>query len=171
MSARPAALAARLDGQMQLFGRDVRDPGGNILVATGFERIPSTLSGRTAEYRRRVGACTVRLWGFGAIILPPAGPALVLRRNDEHPRVLSRDLAERSGLTRDALGELAPPAGPVDRAHLRRWLPRAVLALARYEALAAPRRRGRAAGAADGSSEWRDLAMTIRAALSAPAPT
>lgn len=174
-----AAVERAVDRQMWCLGRDVRHPAGNLLVGLGFARIPSL--GRASEYRRRVGGCTVRLWGFAAVLVPPHGSALVVRRLDPGPRVLPRTLALGEGLTRDVLGDLAIPAGSADRAMVARWLPFALRLMARYEraitATAGPGWRVRtqrtwARGqdeVVDTGAEWRLLARATRSALGAPA--
>lgn len=176
-----AAIERAVDRQMWCFGRDVHHPEGNLLVALGFTRVPSRVPGRPSEYRRRIGPCMVRLWGFAAVVVPPCGPALVVRRLDRGARVMCRAAASDPLITRDALGELATPATGADRAVVARWLPWALRLLARYERAVAG-----AAGAAwrtrtqrswqrgqdevvDTGAQWRLLARDVRAALTAPA--
>jgi hypothetical protein len=79
--------AARLlDQQLWCFGRDIRDPSGNILVELGFCRYRCPLGEHSSLYTTAIpGGWDVWLWGFGVAISQPSG-SLFLRRYQFRPQ-------------------------------------------------------------------------------------
>ena len=78
-----------LDQQLWLFGCDVRNQSGNILLAIGFERIRPPEGWKAAtQYHRYLpdGSC-LKLWGFGFWISSDSLMGVFVRRGDFSPRL------------------------------------------------------------------------------------
>jgi hypothetical protein len=130
----PGSLLARmLDRQMWCWGRDIRSPGGNLLVELGYRRRPGS-GVRSTEYAACDGRHLLRLWGFGVMLVPVAGPALALQRNFPDPLLVAEDTARQTGFDRSKLDGVARRATADDRESLAELLPRLASRIADYEA-------------------------------------
>jgi len=70
------------------FGRDVRSPHGNLLVAAGFSRTPppEPVKGSTRYLRQPGDEPSLCLWAFGALACSPGDGGIFISRYDLIPR-------------------------------------------------------------------------------------
>jgi hypothetical protein len=118
----PVALRRRGEALMHqqcwLWGQDIRYPGGNLLLALGFERARPGADGGSTRYRLDdPDGLTVVLWGFGIAYRPPGTLGVFLHRYGFAPLALP-DTADLNVHTAAGVPTVEP-ASPGDRARIR----------------------------------------------------
>lgn len=91
----PRHLRRELSGLMHqqcwCWGRDIRRPCGNLLLAYGARRVPPPRARRSASsayHVTRDNAAHIALWGFGVLSIPVAGVPVLLGRYVPFPQVV-----------------------------------------------------------------------------------
>ena len=74
--------------QCWLWGRDIRRPEGNLLIAHGFSRVAND-QGIGRRYSRDDGRARLHLWGFGAAWVPKARAGAFVGRYGFAPMLIS----------------------------------------------------------------------------------
>jgi hypothetical protein len=97
-----------LHQQCWLWGQDIRNPKGNLLLRFGFERLPPpTDMDASTQYTLQLDkTLVVRLWGFG-FAYGTAAQQIYVNRYDFRPRLLECD-ADRWDPPQDTRLPLAP---------------------------------------------------------------
>jgi hypothetical protein len=117
-----------LQHQAWLWGKDVRCPAGNRLVAGGFARIPAAVdcADSVTTYRLNANGHSLLLWSYGvAVLAPDWRDALFLERATGEVYALSRVSFVSHLWSYDDLTEHLRPAGEETVANapiLMRWI-------------------------------------------------
>ncbi|MCS6801805.1 MAG: hypothetical protein RMM58_01560 [Chloroflexota bacterium] len=122
-------LDALVDQQFWCWGQDIRRPEGNLLLAFGFERTrpPAGVLGSSC-YRLAGAGREVVLWGWGLLLVGPAG-GVFLPRHGFAPRPALAPLAAPCWSP-----EGLPPLGDAPVPGTGRWFQAAADWIADYEA-------------------------------------
>lgn len=130
--------ATLLDWQLWCFGRDIHAPGGNLLLARGFERHrPTRLGTGTAAYALECGpGCRIIAWGFGLFYGDDAHGGVFLRRHGFLPRLVPSATVPMPAWLPAHIAPARSPRDGVTWAVARRLAAAACEALAAYERFA-----------------------------------